>query len=297
MKKLLTILLIIVCAISIVSAELELDEIRVYVNNERYYDADKEGGDIDAKKSDTLELIVYLDNNVNTTTQAKLKGVIENIDDGNDITKEQDWYDISANDDKAKTLSFIIPSDAVKDEYDMDLTIYYKYSNGTEYSFSKIEWNIIVEEEKQKEITLNEVVGNMSMTCSQVISKMTESFDYMGKYSGCTENLTGCREERGTYKTQAEENEKTKNVCVIDRDSCKTEIKECENDKTLMVSRNQCDNEKDDAVLINVKEAEKKKDTMMAGIIAIAGAVGLIVWQKRKGLSMHEKFKKQMRQP
>lgn len=277
-------------------AELKIDEIKFYVNNERYYDADKGGGDdIKVKKGNTLEVMVGLDNDVNTTTQARLRGIINNINDGSDIIKwqpsETGWYDISANDDQTKTLSFTIPSNAIRDEYDMELIVYYKYSNGTENSFSKIDWMVVVVGDELKPITMEEALSNVSTMCNLLMGKMAASFEYIGKYDGCSSNLSTCREERGKYESQSSECERTKTQYGTDKASCEQDKKECEEKMTQMVSTNDCKTRTDTEVETKVREAEKKKDNTMFGFGLFGGAIALIVYfKKKKGGSVHDKI-------
>ena len=146
MKKILC--LVLLCMLPITLAELELDEIKVYINEDRYYDADEGGGDIDVERGDILKLKVYLENNMSNTTEVRLKGVIELIDDGEDLTEEKDWYGISEHKTKWGTLEFDIPYDSPRDDYDLELFIYYQYSNEIVEEI-KVEWDVIVEVEDE----------------------------------------------------------------------------------------------------------------------------------------------------
>lgn len=298
MNKLTILLLTMLLIIPIAFAKLELTDVRVYIDNERYIDANKDGGDIKVNQEDILELMVDLNNNVNTTTSVKLNGILENIDDGNDITKTLDWYDISANDDRTKTLSFLIPSDAIKDSYNLKLTINYKYSNGTEEKFD-VRWDVIVQSTvASSEINLKEVVGNLSIICSNVITKMSESFAYMGKYDNCTTELSTCKEDRGTYKSQSDEFERTKNLCETDKQACQQDLKEKDDKMVQMISKSDCKTQTDDTVKIEVTKAEKSKDKTFMGIGAIAGAGALLYyWKKKKGTSVHDKVYNSKRMP
>src|SRR3990167_10718773 len=105
MKKYLAIIFLFLIMPSVM-ASLTIDDIRGYVNNERILDIDENGGDFDAEPGDIIDIVVRLQNNANITVQAKLVGTIENIDNNADIIKTQDYFDISANDDSSKTLSF-----------------------------------------------------------------------------------------------------------------------------------------------------------------------------------------------
>lgn len=294
MKKLILIF-VVLCIIPMVFAELKLDEVRVYVNNDRDYSVDKDGGDINVEKGDVVELVVHLINNMDNITKAKIKGIVRDIESGGDITKNIDWYDIEANGGRSKTLSFTIPNDADADDYDFDLTIDYEYNNGTTDEF-EIDFEVIVQEIKSTETELKEVVRNVSTTCSNVIEKMSASFDYIGRNDNLTGELSTCKDERGTYKAQADERERTLIQCQTDRDNYNQDKQECEDKKSLMISVNECKSQTDDAVTEAVNEAKKKKDNTMLGI----GAVGLVGWyflKKRKKTSVHEKFYQEKKIP
>ena len=140
MKKYLAIIFLFLIMPSVM-ASLTIDDIRGYVNNERILDIDENGGDFDAEPGDILDIVVRLQNNANITVQAKLVGTIENIDNNADIIKTQDYFDISANDDSSKTLSFTIPSNTRNDDFNMELEIF----NGSGNVIATIDYNVIVD--------------------------------------------------------------------------------------------------------------------------------------------------------
>lgn len=227
MKKILW--LVLLCILPITMAELELEEIRVYVNNERYYDADESGGDIDVTRGDTIKLRVNLENNMDNTTEARLKGVIELIDDGDDIKEERSWYAISANDNEWETLELDIPSDSSRDDYDLELYIYYKYYNGTVEEL-KVEWVVFVEidkeEETELELTLDELITKIdNINCS---GRSGES--YYDLYLACFTNNTVCQ----AYKKTNEEYKSSYVDCKNDRDNTFRINEKCQADYYLL---------------------------------------------------------------
>ncbi len=159
MKK-ISIILAVLFLIPLVSAKLELEEIRAYINlddNDEIRISHMEDEDeIELHRGDDLMIKVYLDNNMDNKTKYYLWGRIYDIDDGQDITKRQpsgsgEWRDIDADDSEIRTLSFDIPIDTDYDNYRFDFYIYYKYANGTEDEFEYDNWDVIVKKEKEKE--------------------------------------------------------------------------------------------------------------------------------------------------
>ncbi len=269
-------------------AELELDEVKVYVNDERDFDVDEDGGEIDVERGDNLEIRAYLDNNRNNDTEIKLRGIIRDIDDGDDETEERD-YTLHANETEEMTRIFMtIPDDAILDDYDFDLIIEYKYS-GEGWKSIEVDFDIIVKGDELEKIELEDVMRNMSVVCSNVISQMTQTFDYINRYDNVSTSLSTCREERGTYQTQASEKEKTLIQCQTDRNNYQNDEKECNNKIEQMISKSDCKVEKDDEIKDAVEKAEKKKDNTMIGLLGGAAIIGYVMWRRKKGVAVHDK--------
>lgn len=295
MKKLI-LLYIVLCLIPLTSAELEVDDIRMCItNDDECFDID-DGDDIDVNRGDSLELQVIFDNDMDNETRVRLQGIIEDIDDGNDIRKPDktfsniDWEVIDENDDyNLERLYFTVPSDASYNDYDLDLRIAYKYYNGTQPSDWKYKFDINVLKESAEEIELEDVMRNMSVTCSNVVSQMTETFDYIDRYDDVSTNLSSCREERGTYKSQKDEKEKTLIQCQTDRDNNKNNFDECDEKKKQMVSTSECKTQTDDAIDIAVEEVEKKNETTMIGIGVLVLGLWWFIYKRKKGVSVYDK--------
>jgi len=84
MKKIYIGILIMLCLLPITLATLEVDDIKIKVN-EDLVSADEDEGDIDVKRGDDLIIKVYFDNDWDNKSYVRLKGEIEYIDDGDDI--------------------------------------------------------------------------------------------------------------------------------------------------------------------------------------------------------------------
>ena len=78
MKKLLILYMVALCALPIVFAGLELDEIKVYINDgdsdERIISHMEDKDEIELYRGDDLMIKVYLDNNVDDKTEYYLWG-------------------------------------------------------------------------------------------------------------------------------------------------------------------------------------------------------------------------------
>lgn len=299
MKKLI-VLYIVLCLVPLVAAELELDEIKVYINDgdsdERRIRHMEDEDEIELYREEDFAIKVELDNNMNNRTKYYLWGRLYDIDDGDDITERQpsgdnEWIDIDANDYEIRTLSFDIPSDVSYDDYRFDFYIYYKYDDETIGEFEYDNWEVIIEkdrDETEEEVELEDVMKNMSTVCSNVISQMTQTFDYINKYDNVSRELSTCKEERGTYKTQASDKETTLIQCRTDRDNNKKDFDECDEKKKQMISRIDCDQDIEDEVRIEVDKAEKKQQNTIIGLIIGAGVLWWFVYKRKKGISVHD---------
>src|SRR3990167_5164122 len=182
-------------------AKLEVNDIRGYVNNERAFDVDESGGDFDTVRGDTLDLVVRLRNPSNSTVQAKMIGTMQDIDNNEDIIKTQGYYDIEANTDRSKTLTFVIPENTRRDEYNMILEIL----NGTGDQLAKIDYNVIVDaaSSSSTQASITEVLSNLTISCKAITESTNTCFGYISKANNCSSELSTVKEERGTFEQSA----------------------------------------------------------------------------------------------
>ena len=268
MKKYLSIILLLLLAPAVM-ANLEVEDIRGYVNNDRVSDVDENGGDFDVQQSDAIDLVVRLKNNGNATVQAKLTGTIENIDDNADITKTQDYYDVGVNDSITKTLSFTIPSDARIDQFDMKL----KVINGSGTTIRTLTFNVIVDEKVRKEASINEVLSNLTASCNIIAQTTSTCFNYIGTAANCSSELSTVKEERGTYLTQA-------NDCAEVKAELERQKATLDNQIINMVTTIECINQTATAVGAVKENSDKKFNQTVLGI-GLA-AVAYVFYQKKK---------------
>ena len=256
------------------AASLEVDDVRGYVNDERVTDINKDGGDFDVEQGDSIDLVVRIKNTGNTTVQAKFTGTIKDIDDNLDITKTQDFFDIEANNDRSKTLSFVIPSNARRDEYELEL----KVTNSSSDSIKMIDYNVIVENQASDATSdtssineISEIVGNLTASCRLIVDTTNTCFGYVEKSKTCSDELSTVKEERGTFKTQADD-------CAGTKAELERQKVSLENDKSNMISLSRCNNQTATAVINTREESDDKFNQTLLMI----GGAALIYWYYNK---------------
>jgi len=283
--------LLLICLLLLPSvfADVGLKSVKVYVNDERYENADKGGGDIFLYQNDILDVVVGVRNDMNKSTNAWIKGTIMDIDDGDDLIKEQKKFDIEPGEERSKSLSFHIPSDANIDRYDFLLEVYYNTYNGTEDKI-KVEYDIkILKKEKENEINLVESFNNLTKSCDGIVGSLNTCFNFKGRYENCSSELSTVKEERGTYKLDSENCKMDLEDCRLEKTSIEDKINKCENQKKAMLENSECERRID----VSVKKAEKDKDNFFMGVMAVALA-GWFIWkQKKSKISVTDSYYKQ----
>lgn len=273
-----------------VYAKLEIYDIDGFINNERTSRIDDGGGDFEVKPGDKIELSVELENTWNITIEARIKGTIDDIDDGDDIIKcipncdsdgdwdADDWYNIKEDDKKTKTLSFYIPNDAQDGDYYFELEIEYKY-NGTEYDLDDVDYEVIVETERgEEDINLYSLVRNFTSSCQSLAESTRTCFDYVSRSDNCSSELSTVKEDRGTYKQKSED-------CIGSRDTCLTQKAELERKNTEvdnqvkdMITRRQCNNQ----TAIAITSTKESSDDKFNRTLSFGGLAALIYWYYNK---------------
>jgi len=252
----------------VINAEFRVDQVKAYVNNDRVSGFDEDGGDVDLNRGDDLEIQILMENTENTTTQAKIKGILNNINEGDDITKEFEWFDVEADNDKQKTLTFNIPTEARIDNYDLDIEIIYKFSNGTEDDIS-LEYVVYVREEGTSEdIDLKSTLASLADNCSAMVIGLDTCFGYISGFQNKTGELSTCKEERGVCQTDIDNTRQNYDECNQERNQLKIDNQNLENMKKAMYTVQQCNN-----ITITQVEKEKKSLNNMYGMIVGGGVI------------------------
>ncbi len=276
MKTLFLIVLLAVLLPSVLAADLRVDDIRGFVGNERASDVDEDGGDFDVHRGDIIDLVVSLENNGNETIQAKLKGTIENINRGDDITKEQDFYDIAKDDTRSKTLSFSIPSDARNDIYDMDLKIFFRRSNGTEGTVDEVQYNVVVSvSQGQDEITSKDIDGiilNLTSSCNSIAATTNTCFGYIEKSNTCSNELSTVKEERGAFQQKSNDCESSLGSVRSEKAEVEQQKASIESQMNSMITQMQCSNQTAFAIssVRNENDSKFNQTLLMIGGAAVA---------------------------
>lgn len=108
--------------------ELEINNIRVYLNGDRVDDADEGGGKIrDVVPGDEIKFRVEVENTFEEDIEIKdieVRVTIENIDDGNDVSETSNEFDLAANETEQKTETVTVPQNAKTGTYKIIVEAY-----------------------------------------------------------------------------------------------------------------------------------------------------------------------------
>lgn len=275
--KLTYIILVCLLCIPLVMAT-RIEEVKVYVDDELSNSADEDGGDMLAYNGDSIDFLVTIKNDFNVSMEAKIKATIYDLDNGNDIVKEQSWFTIDKEDSRTKGVFFQIPVAATVDDYDVKVVVYYKYSNSTEDSES-IDYDLTVRKDSTTtaELDLKSALYNLSINCEGITKGMGSCFGYIGKFSNCTEELSTVKEERGDAMNDASNCKTMLENCNSEKSSCENEKNSCASASGSKLSLDECQIKTNEELRLN---NQKNTNNMML-IIALAVG-GFFLYNKRK---------------
>lgn len=278
-------LIVLMLLVPIAFANVEIDRIKVYVEDEAVDTADEDGGNIKVNRNDLIEMVLTIQNNYNESATIKYRGYIEDIDDGNDIEKELDLYDVESNDDRSKTLTFIIPDDAKIDEYNMYLKIEYNttFTNGNfERSFDV---KVLEPDESALEIfQFESSFNNLTSVCSDVVETVNGCFGYIDNNKNLTYEISSCKEAKGTCQSSLDDCTTDLGIRNTEKDEfldtiegLNEQISDKENEISSMLTISSCDTKIADAI----KDSKKKSNNQLL-MWGAAAAVGFYFWNERK---------------
>jgi hypothetical protein len=152
-----------------VCEKLSVKNIKAYVDGKKESGADEDGGKIDVVPGSKLELKIELENLYTDDEDIKIKditieGVLESIDDGDDVDDEANDFNLNPEKDKEVTLEFDIPMEVDEDNYDLTVTIEGENENGFPYS-EEIEFEVDVDKEKHDIIFNKLKFSNDNVEC------------------------------------------------------------------------------------------------------------------------------------
>ena len=271
-------------------AEVRVDTVKGYLNNEREINVDENGGYFqNVARGDNLDLTVTIANTFNYTIQARLRGTLQDIDNGDDLDEEQPWYNIGEEGDRTKTLAFSIPTDVMTDDYRLYLNVDWKYPNGTVRSFDGVRYDVEVRggDKTVQEDLLTQALRNMSLACGDIAESTNTCFGYIGRANNCSAELSTVKEERGTYKQRTADQAGTISTLKTEKATLQTDKDNLEAKVKNMITVASCDVK---VRTVNAtafdkarKEAASSNNKTLALIVAgVALAYYLLVYKKKK---------------
>ncbi len=291
MKKLFFLFIFALLLIPVAMAGVVLDEVKGYINDEVVSDIDSGGGgEFEVSPGDIITIKVVLINNENSTTKAEIRGIIQNIDDDEDLIDDRywSWYDISANNDRSRTLSFTIPSDvSYNDDFDLDIEMRWKNSSDNTNNLDTKSYIISIIKPVEREISINEILVNLSASCMSLKDATTTCFGFAARTDTCNADLSKAKDELSTVKEERGVAKQQTTDCQSSLEKATTDLTSATNDKINLQNQienmytiSYCNNITASAVTGERKRSDKNT-TQILGI----GAVGIIVyvlWQKNK---------------
>lgn len=263
-------------SVILVSAKIELETIAMYVNDDKVSGIDEDGGDIDVIQGDDIEVNMRLENTENVSISVTVEGRINDIDNGDDITKDT-TKTIEAEDDKSIRLFFGVPNDAESNDYELEIDVKYSF-NGSNEKLVYDNYIIDVKENvEEKEVNLKTSFDNLTKVCTKIVGTMDNCFGYVGRHDNCTGDLASCREERGKYQTESQDCTETLNECKQERSNYETERNKIQAQLDSRPTWANCNNN----TRSKVRDAERSKDNMYLGIIGV-GVLGYVFFTKKK---------------
>lgn len=266
MKKLFLMFGILIILLPFAFAQLEIERLKVYVNDVRQITLediteDEDGGTVEnTRAGDILDLSFRFKNNWNETIEdIEVGATIEDIDDGDNLIEKIDKFDLEAEKEVTKKISFTIPAEVKKDYYNMFIEITGESENYTYPEFT-IEFEIDVISGEEERFSLIDAFEEMTNTTKEYLKRADEKFDY-------ADRIEQCRFSEGEYKGMYE-------TCIT-------------NSNTLENDKNKCEYEKNklqDNVTISdrkLKQGDGKGDDWIVPV-GIVGAVWYFTRKKKK---------------
>jgi hypothetical protein len=168
----LTLFLAAISGTAMAASMLEIAEVTAKVDSDKQ-SADENGGTIDVIPNSTLSLKIKINNLYDTAVEGgeiddiTVNGILEEIDDGDDIEQEEDDFDLRQGRDKTFTLEWAIPLRLETDEtYKLVLTAEGRDKNGTRHT-DEVQFDVDVDKENHKLTFLRKDLSPSKVSCTK----------------------------------------------------------------------------------------------------------------------------------
>lgn len=172
--KLLIVLTIALLCIPFVLAEskLEITDINVRVDGSKESGIDANGGTVDDVEPESeLKVEVTVKNTYSSDDDMEImdirvEGILERIDDGDDLDEEADDFDLDETDSEDVELVFNLPLQIEEGSYDLEITVEGEDENNTDHNDTAT-LRIRVEKENHKLVIYRTVVNPNNVACGR----------------------------------------------------------------------------------------------------------------------------------
>lgn len=283
--------MLILMSMNVLAHQMEIQEVRVYVDDNRELDADKSGGLITAYPEAQVKFQVKLKNNYlnYSINDVKMYLKIENIYSNDDnINKESSLFTLGINQERTTTISFDVPSDAGRDIFYTELKIVGSANESiTEYIYYDLE--IVKVDEETNPVKLLE---NFTTICSGLMNSynyLNVTFDYADRYARCLKDKGIVEDLQAMYDKKNEEY----NTCVNrNRDdnglwesklNNKTqELTNCLTEKSGMINNQECQNRVNQALTPYTQKNQSSGGNNNFVLLVAGGFVVYLIWKNKK---------------
>lgn len=241
-------MLVLLC-IPAVMADLQIDNIRAYVNEQRVTGLDRFGGNIeDVNPQDIVEIRIDITNNDvnNSLNNIKVYGEIVDILNGNDYKIDLNNFNLRSMESERKILTFTIPTYAEDDVYELNIKIRGIDYNNTELWFNmSYDLDIITLSTTNQAFDMRAMLANISIYCQQanngsiyVKDKIDQS---LTELSSCKANLAEANSKINNLNQEIHEKDGKINNLTSTVDTKTNELTVCNNNFNTQMQKCESD--------------------------------------------------------
>lgn len=281
MKKILLLLLIFIVPNFAFAEYLEVEQIKIYNNENRVSNVDKDGGNIeDIRPGDFLEFRIDLINNDDQNLEDVLIFVeIKDIDDGYDIEKDLSEFNMRPGEDLRKTITLTIPDNAEDDDYDIEIKIRAITYNSTEETVN-VSYNLEIIRKKSDNFDLEDTLKNISLICQENILSNEEFKTIIIENTGSLGSVIKTNEENNQLNNDLKK-------CIGDLETIQSSITLKNNElnnktKELDICKNQQQNKQNQINNLQEEQEKSSNNNSLYFFLAIGGAAAIYFYWKNK---------------
>lgn len=298
MKKYIILIVALLLLQSVYAEQMIIDDIRVYVNENRQTNVDKDGGDIeDVRPNDVVEFRVDIKNGNSDEAldDVLVFAEIIDIDDGRDLENDLNRFTLRKGESERKVLTFTIPEDSEDDDYDVNLIIRGINTNNTEETYN-VSYILEVITSVADTFNIRDAISNISNYCQTSNTNVEYVKSKIDSVIGPGAALESCQNEVSSAKQDSQNSQRSYEEKVREYDKIKSDWDKCDADyQSLKDDYSQCSfrlsNATEEANNIRLQASKSNSNTKMMIVIGLLVVGGLYWYRNNKGKTRIPGFK------